>query len=68
MSGVRCDESAFPDGLFIKYGCESGLEFSSDLLTHFDDPVEGTLIHLTQKAKPCQDAEGKGGLNEAVVQ
>lgn len=38
-----------------------------DLLTHCEDPVEETLVYLAQEAKPCQAAEGEGGLNEAVV-
>ena len=25
MGGVQYDKSIFPDGLFVKYGCESGL-------------------------------------------
>lgn len=39
LCGVQYDESTFPDGLFVKYGCQSGLGLSNDV---------PTFVHLTQ--------------------
>ena len=51
--GVRYDDFTFPDGLFLKYGCESGLGFSSDVPAHFYDSAEGTFVQLSQGTKLC---------------